>query len=60
MSSDDPERDSGGFDTVLRGIAWTPEVPLPTEFRGTPRYEVIRRLGQGAFGTVYEALEMDR
>ncbi|MBL8787569.1 MAG: protein kinase [Deltaproteobacteria bacterium] len=31
--------------------------PSATSFAGTPRFEVRRELGQGGFGTVYEALD---
>ena len=34
--------------------------PGEEPFRGTPRFELRRRLGAGAFGVVYEALDRER
>ena len=34
--------------------------PAEEPFRGTPRFELKRRLGAGAFGVVYEALDLER
>src|SRR6202171_3830518 len=34
--------------------------PAEEPFRGTPRFELRRRLGAGAFGVVYEALDRER
>lgn len=44
------------FDTLLAKLAATPRKRAPLErFSGTQRFEIVRRLGGGAFGDVYEA-----
>jgi serine/threonine protein kinase len=35
-------------------------IPAEEPFRGTPRFELKRRLGAGAFGVVYEAFDRER
>src|SRR5215472_6358875 len=35
-------------------------VAEPVDWRGTARYEVVRRIGQGGMGTVYEARDRER
>jgi len=52
MSTHDPI--SVDSDPLLRELARTPDTPLAPHFRGTERYRVRRRLGEGAFGVVYE------
>ncbi|MBI4956331.1 MAG: AAA family ATPase [Myxococcales bacterium] len=46
------------FDALLRQVARSPAVPAP--FSGTSRYALEERLGEGAFGIVYRALDRQR
>jgi hypothetical protein len=48
MSDDD-------LDTLLAKLAASPRQRTPLHFVGTKRFELIRQLGSGAFGDVYEA-----
>src|SRR5690348_11652903 len=43
--------------SLLRKVAASPPERPPSSFRGTERFSVERRLGDGAFGVVYEALD---
>jgi len=45
------------FDSFLVELARTPDEQLAPHFRGTERYRVRRRLGEGSFGIVYEVLD---
>jgi hypothetical protein len=44
-------------DPLLAELARTPDAPPASHFRGTDRYRVRRRLGEGSFGVVYEVLD---
>src|SRR5689334_3554875 len=68
-------RDADEHDSILRAVAATP-AKLPPElapggrfspdgreppaFRGTDRFRILRRLGAGGMGIVYEALDCER
>ena len=44
-------------DLMLRGVAAAPPLRPPAAFHGTERFAVGRRLGEGSFGVVYEAID---
>jgi serine/threonine protein kinase len=44
---------------VVHGLGATLLKALDTSFRGTPRFEVRRRIGEGAVGVVYEAFDRE-
>ncbi len=52
MSDDD-------FDTLLAKLAATPRRRRPLELVGTKRFELLRQLGSGGFGDVYEARDRE-
>ena len=45
------------FNLLLRQIAEAPSVAPKAQFSGTQRFKIIRRLGAGGFGVVYEAFD---
>lgn len=45
------------LDDVLREVARTPGIPPAAAFAGTSRFRVRRRIGEGAFGVVFEVEE---
>ncbi|MBI2395699.1 MAG: protein kinase [Deltaproteobacteria bacterium] len=50
---DPPSQD----DSLLQALAAAPALAPPSRFGGTARYELVRRLGEGSFGIVYEAID---
>jgi serine/threonine protein kinase len=47
------------LDTLLAKLAASPRQRTPLHFVGTKRFELIRQLGSGAFGDVYEARDRE-
>jgi tRNA A-37 threonylcarbamoyl transferase component Bud32 len=54
MTRDDGEE----FDAVLRAVAASPSVALPVKGALGDRFHLVRRLGAGGFGVVYEAEDL--
>ncbi len=53
-----PAGDSDGDDDwLLRAVARAPTAQLPSELDGTDRWRIVRRLGEGGFGVVYEVAD---
>lgn len=44
-------------DLLIRGVAAAPALTPPTSFAGTDRFDIGRKLGEGSFGVVYEAVD---
>jgi serine/threonine protein kinase/tetratricopeptide (TPR) repeat protein len=49
--------DEPTVDSMLREAAATVPMGLPSEFAGTERFDLVRRIGAGGFGVVYEAID---
>jgi hypothetical protein len=49
------QADGEEFDSVLRGVAASPDVALPPSSKVGERFLLFRTLGEGSFGVVYEA-----
>jgi serine/threonine protein kinase len=64
-STDDGDDGDDGFDALLRAVAESPSIPLTERDGGLihnvgnhmSRFRLLRRLGAGAMGVVYEALD---
>jgi eukaryotic-like serine/threonine-protein kinase len=50
---------SDDLDTLLGKLAATPRQRTPLHFVGTKRFELLRQLGSGGFGDVYEARDRE-
>ena len=62
MSGDRPVESSVGFDdstidSLLREAAATSALSYPGRFDGTARFEVVKQIGEGGFGVVFEVLD---
>jgi hypothetical protein len=61
-SIDGRDREHGGDDDLddplLRALGRAPAVAPRAEFAGTERFEIVRKLGEGASGAVYEARDL--
>ena len=55
--ADDVADDEPTIDSMLREAAATVPVGLPSTFAGTARFELVRRIGEGGFGVVFEAID---
>jgi eukaryotic-like serine/threonine-protein kinase len=46
------------IDSFLREAAATSMVSYPSQFSGSPRYQSVRKLGEGGFGVVFEVIDL--
>lgn len=56
---DESNSDTSDGRSLLRAIAAAPPQHPPSAFQGSSRFELLRRIGEGGFGIVYEALDRD-
>jgi hypothetical protein len=64
MASPRDTTSGGSFEGVLRAIARTPDETSPLQTSAAPgdlvgRFEVVRLVGRGGYGVVYQALDTE-